>query len=150
MALLRSCVSKLRCYPCINARIHTGNFIAFHFSPYLRRSNQGRRNAAWSQAKIRYLCLQFGMPQTHTTGSGHRSSRLVYLTLYFHAISASSGLRVVAENLEFHLNSWQCSARVVKNTSVTECALWVNTFRNWTVDLCPLSYHVPEWSLAIA
>src|ERR1700674_3565371 len=68
---------------------------------YLRRCNHGRRHAAWSQAKILYLCLQFGTPQTHTTGSGHGSSRLVYLTLYFHAISASSGLQVVAANLEF-------------------------------------------------
>ena len=71
-------------------------------------------------------------------GSGQRSNRLVYLTLYFHVISASSGLRVVAENLEFHLNSWQSSARVVKNTSVTECAFWVNTIQKWTVDLCLL------------
>ena len=52
-----------------------------------RLSNQGRRHTAWSHAKIRYLCLQSGTAQTHTTGSGHGSSRLVYLTLYFHAIS---------------------------------------------------------------
>jgi hypothetical protein len=81
--------------------------------------------------------LQSGTPQTHTTGSGHRSSRLVYLTLYFHAISASTGLRVVVENLEFHLNSWQYSARVVKNTSVTECAVTVTTVQKWTVDFVP-------------
>jgi hypothetical protein len=56
---------------------------------YLRLSNQGRRHAAWSHAKIQYLCLQSGTPQTHTTGSGHGSSRLAYLTLYFHDISAS-------------------------------------------------------------
>src|SRR4030081_2805388 len=52
--------------------------------PCLCRSNQGRRHAAWSHAKIRYLCLQSGTPQTHTTGSGHESSRLAYLTVYFH------------------------------------------------------------------
>src|ERR1035437_8632492 len=52
-----------------------------------RLSNQGRRHTTWSHAKIRYLCLQSGTAQTHTTGSGHGSSRLVYLTLYFHAIS---------------------------------------------------------------
>jgi hypothetical protein len=49
----------------------------------LRLNNHGRRHTAWSHAKIRYLCLQSGTPQTHTTGSGHRSSRLAYLTLYF-------------------------------------------------------------------
>src|SRR5579872_192919 len=55
-----------------------------------RLSNQGRRHAAWSHAKIQYLCLQFDTPQTQTKGSGHPSIRLAYLTLGFHGIRAPS------------------------------------------------------------
>jgi len=44
---------------------------------------------AWSHAKIQDLCLHSGTPHIHTTGSGQRSNRLAYLTLYFNAISVS-------------------------------------------------------------
>jgi hypothetical protein len=36
-------------------------------------------------------CANNPARQTHTTGFGHRSSRLAYRTLYFHAISAPCG-----------------------------------------------------------
>ena len=56
-------------------------------------STQGlvTKDAATQRGAVRksYICACNPARLTQTTGSGHLSTRLAYLTLYFHAISAS-------------------------------------------------------------